>query len=279
MAATEGIVTNNYTLGRGEISFARFVTGTQTPKGFRYIGNTPEFSLTIEQEVLDHFNSDHGIREKDESIALQVNRSGTFTTDNIDIKNVAIFFFGEEEVVTEAGATITAEEVNDVEQGLYYQLGISTTRPAGAKGLVAGGDTDSNSGGAFTVVENDSNSAGNTEFVYGTDYTVDPETGRLYVIVGGGIADGTDLQVTYTIRPSTYNRILSGSEPVEGAMQFIAFNPVGDDIDYFFPWIKVSPNGDYALKSDEWNVIPFQVEILKPTSYAAIYALGRPAYA
>jgi len=278
MAAAQGIVTNNYTLGRGEVHFARFVTGTQTPKGFRYIGNTPEFSLTIEQEVLDHFDSDHGIREKDESIALQVNRSGTFTTDNIDIANVAMFFFGEEETVTEAGAVITAEEVNDVEQGLYYQLGISAARPAGAKGLIAYDADDSNSAGVFTVVENDSNSAGNTAYVYGTDYTIDAETGRLYIVVGGGIAEGTDLQVSYTIRASSYTRVLSGSEPVEGAMQFIAFNPVGDDIDYFFPWIKVSPNGDYALKSDEWNVIPFQVEILKRTSFSAIYASGRPVY-
>lgn len=277
MAAEQGIVTNNYTLGRGEVHFARFQGTTQNPKGFRYIGNTPEFSLTIEQEVLDHFNSDHGIREKDESIALQVNRSGTFTTDNIDIANVAMFFFGEEETVTEVGGAISGEEVSDVEQGLYYQLGISASRPAGAKGLV-GAEDDSNSSGAFTVTENDSNSAGGTPFVYGTDYTVDAETGRLYIVVGGGIADGTDLLVSYTIKASTFSRVISGSEPVEGAMQFIAFNPVGDDIDYYFPWIKVSPNGDYALKSDEWNVIPFNVEILKRTSFAAIYAHGRPAY-
>lgn len=278
MAAEQGIVTNNYTLGRGEVHFARFRTGTQIPKGFRYIGNTPEFSLTIEQEVLDHFNSDHGIREKDESIALQVNRSGTFTTDNINIANVAMFFFGEEEEVGEVGGAVVGEQVLEVEQGLYYQLGISASRPAGAKGLV-GAEDDSNSAGAFSVHEDDSNSGGGTGYNLGTDYTFDPETGRLYIVVGGGIADGTSLLVNYIVKASTYSRVVSGSEPVEGAMQFIAFNPVGDDIDYYFPWIKVSPNGDYALKSDEWNVIPFQVEVLKRTTFAAIYAHGRPVYA
>ena len=273
--ATQASTSNNYTLGRGEIHFARFFANTQNPKGERYIGNTPEFSLTIEQEVLDHFSSDHGIREKDESIALQVNRSGTFTTDNVNIANVAMFFFGEEEEVVEAGGAVT-EVLTSVEQGLYYQLGISANRPAGAKGLI--GDTDdSNSGGAFTVELDDSNST--TAYGLNVDYTIDHELGRLYIVPGGAIVDGSNLSVAFTIRASTFDRVISGSEPVEGAMRFIAFNPVGNDIDYYFPWVKISPNGDYALKSDEWNVIPFNVEILKRSDRSAIYADQRPVYA
>ena len=68
---------NQYVLGRGEIDFSRFRTGGQDPEGFRYIGNTPEFNLTIESENLDHFNSDRGVNEKDASIVLTTNRSGS----------------------------------------------------------------------------------------------------------------------------------------------------------------------------------------------------------
>lgn len=276
--ATQATDTQAYALGRGEVRFARFITGTQNPKGFRYIGNTPEFNLTIEQEVLDHFSSDHGIREKDESVALQVNRTGSFTTDNIVPDNVALFFFGEKTTVTEAGGAQTPEVIADVEQGLYYQLGISTTRPAGAKGLVGETD-DSNSAGAFRVYENDSNSGGGgADFINGTDYTIDYEQGMLYIVPGGGIADTTDIVVSYSIKASTYSRVISGSQPVEGAMKYTAFNPVGTQIDYFFPWVKVSPNGDYALKSDEWQTIPFTIEILKRSTAEAIYADGRPAF-
>jgi len=284
--AVQSVGNENYTLGRGEVHFARFVGATQEPAGERYIGNTPELSLTIEQEVLDHFNSDHGIREKDESIALQVNRTGSFTTDNIKPPNVALFFFGTESTVTEVGETVVDETILAVEQGLTYQLGISTTRPAGAKGIV--GDTDdSNSAGAFTVqAYNDSNSilpgsdsnSGNASYVAVTDYVLDPELGRLYIVPGGGIADGASLVVNYTIKASTFSRVISGSQPVEGAMRFIAFNPTGDDIDYYFPWVKVSPNGDYALKSDQWQTIPFNLEILKRSDREAIYADGRPAF-
>lgn len=274
--ANQAPITNNYTLGRGEVFFARFVGNTQNPAGERYIGNTPELSLTIEQEVLDHFSSDHGIREKDESIALQVNRTGSLTTDNINVENVALFFFGDTFEVEEAGGA-AVDNFEAVQQGLHYQLGVSASRPAGAKGIV--GTEDSNSTGKPVVyVSGDSNSAADA-FVEGTDYTIDAQLGRLYVVPGGGITDGDNLTVEYTIRASTFTRVISGSQPVEGAMRFIAFNPTGDDIDYYFPWVKISPNGDYALKSDEWQTIPFSIEVLKRGDRDAIYADGRPAFA
>lgn len=270
--ANQASINNNYTLGRGEVFFARFIDDNKTAGGERYIGNTPELSLTIEQEVLDHFSSDHGIREKDESIALQVNRTGTMSTDNINTDNVALFFFGEASQVSEAGGVVN-EVLQAVEQGLHYQLGVSANRPAGAKGI--SGAEDSNSVQAV-VVEGDSNSG---PYIEGTDYTIDTELGRLFVVEGGGIANGSNLDVTFTVRESTYSRVISGSQPVEGAMRFIAFNPTGDDIDYYFPWVKISPNGDYALKSDEWQTIPFNIEVLKRSDREAIYADGRPAFA
>lgn len=287
MTAKQATKAQNYTLGRGEVHFARFQTNSQSPKGEYYIGNTPELSLTIEQEVLDHFSSDHGIREKDESIALQVNRTGSFTTDNVEPHNIALFFFGDSSEITEIGGLI-GEAFEDVEQGKYYQVGISAARPAGARGFIGDADSDSNSGGAYFVrpysdsnsVENvtDSNSGVAAAFVQGTDYTFDPETGRIYIMPGGGIADGVNISFEGTIKPSTFTRVISGSQPVEGAMRYIAFNPNGDDIDYYFPWVKISPNGDYALKSDEWQTIPFNIEILKRSDREAIYADQRPAY-
>ena len=44
------------------------------------------------------------------------------------------------------------------------------------------------------------------------------------------------------------------------------------------PYVKISPNGDYALKGDEWQQIPFNIEILKKTGFEALYSDGR-AYA
>ena len=54
--------TQKYTLGRGEVFFNKFKPGTNIGEGERYLGNTPEYSLTNDVETLDHFNSDRGLR-------------------------------------------------------------------------------------------------------------------------------------------------------------------------------------------------------------------------
>lgn len=380
--AVEG---QNYTLGRGKVYLARFAPGTQTPLGFRYIGNTPEFSLTIESENLDHFSSDSGIREKDDSVPLEVTRSGTLTTDSIKPENVAFFFFGESEIITQLGVGATTEALADVQQGYDYWLGVSAENPSGYRGLdpnyfsiaSAGavkatgaltfsgtgsdGDTvtvgtrvytfravpalaneidigatlalsatnliaaingDAGAGtlygtgtqahslvtaltggaGVVNVTAKTGGTGGNaiattdsgtgaswasatltggtgTGYAVTTDYTVDVATGRISIVAGGGIAEGADVTVSFAVLGSTRDRVVSGATPVEGALRFVADNPKGADFDYYLPYIKITPNGDYALKGDEWQQIPFTLEALKPSDgREAIYMDGRPAY-
>ncbi len=253
---------NNYTLGRGQVHFARFKVGTQTPDGFFYIGNTPEFSLTIESETLDHYSSDEGIREKDDSVPLEVNRTGSLTTDNIDPKNVALFFFGSDSTVTQASVVLDTEVLTTIKAGHSYKLGVTGANPAGYFGIDATG---------FDVA------AGATPLVVDVDYTVDLLSGIITFLEGSAIAvDGVDIDVTYAVAGSTRERVISGSEPVEGAMMYITKNPKGSDAVFFMPYVKITPNGDYALKGDEWQQIPLALEILKPTVGEAIYRDGTP---
>lgn len=254
---------NNYTLGRGELHFASFLTATDTPGGERYIGNSPEVSFTIETENLDHFNSDHGVREKDESIPLQTNRTGAFTTDNVSPENLALFFLGSSTALAVVGATVTDESITGVQPGLHYQLGRTANDPVGARGL------DDSSPPSVT------DDPMTTTYVEGTDYTIDLALGRITILEGGGIAADDDILVTYTTLSSTRPRIISGSKPVEGALHYIADNPAGENFDVYFPWVKLTPNGDYNLKGDEWQTIPFNIEILKQSGKEAVYIDGR----
>lgn len=261
------MATKNYTLGRGKVHFSRFKTGTQVPAGFFYIGNTPEFNLTIESETLDHFSSDEGIREKDDSVPLEVTRTGSLITDNIDPKNVALFFFGEEVVVTQADVASSTETLEDIKAGHSYKLGVTTNNPTGYFGIDPTG---------FEVEVSPAGAA----LVAGTDYEMNFDTGIISFLDTSAVAvDGVDIDVTFAVREHTRDRVLSGSEPVEGAMMYIAFNPKGKNFDYYLPYVKITPNGDYALKGDEWQQIPFTIEALKPTSGEAIYMDGRPVYA
>lgn len=377
----------NYTLGRGKLSFSRFRTGTQNPAGFLYIGNSPEFNLTIESEVLDHFSSDEGIREKDDSIPLQVNRTGTFSTDNINPQNVALFFFGDNSVVTTIAAASLTETITDVHLGMQYKLGQTANNPTGYFGLDATAITISATGGApvkatgtvtfsgtgaaddtitvagvayvmkavpasahqvdigvdaatsaanlsaainagagsgsaygagtvanpsvtatvagavVTVHAKTAGTAGNaitlaksgtdiavsgavlsggtgSSFVVGDDYTVNADFGTITILEGGAIVEGDDIDVAFAVKGSTRDRVISGTTSVEGALMYEATNPKGPKYNYYMPYVKISPNGDYALKGDEWQVIPFTLDIQKPASGgAAILVDGLPKYA
>lgn len=375
----------NYTVGRGKIYFARFKPGTQIPAGYRYMGNSPEFNMSIESEDLDHFSSDYGIREKDDSVPLQVTRTGSMVTDNINPDNISLFFFGEKLNVVQVLATGESETLTDIVPGRMYKLGVTTARPAGYAGISPGGfnafltgaslvaatgtltfagtgtegdtitigdqtytlravptdpfdvdigataaDTAANivaaimagagagttygtgtirhpdvsasaSSAVVTVTARVTGTAGNaiattddgtgasfgaahlsggtgTSYIEGIDYTMDYDTGLLFVVEGGAIAEGSSLDLSYTVLGSTRERVISGARPVEGAMMYVSANPKGKQLHWFLPWVKITPNGDYALKGDEWQQIPFNIEALKPNGKEALYIDGAPVY-
>lgn len=260
------MASNNYTLGRGKVYLARYLNGVALP-AFRYIGNTPEFNLTIESEELDHYSSDEGIREKDDSVPLEVNRTGSLITDEIAPDNVALFFFGEASTVTQATVASATETFTSIEAGRSYKLGVTPSNPAGYFGIAAAGfSVDLNPGpGALAAT---------------TDYVMDFDNGFITFVADSAVAvDGEDIDVTYAVAASTRSRVISGSEPVEAALRYITKNPKGPDVHFFMPYIKLTPNGDFALKGDEWQQLPLSLEILKPDAGEAIYRDGKPVYA
>ena len=252
------------TLGRGKLYFDKFAPGTKTRTGERYIGNTPEFNLNSESETLDHFNSDEGVRVKDDSVLLQLDRGGSFITDVISVENMALFLLGNNSVLAQASATAQQYNIADVEPGMYYQIGQDASNPTGFRSL------------SNVTVQNDAS----TPVVYtiNTDYTIDLVRGRLYIVPGGAIASGTNLEVMHDRAAVSRSRVVTAaSATVEGALRFVAANPKGDNIDFYMPYVQLAPNGDFALKGDEWQQLPFNVEILKLNdSTESIYADGQP---
>lgn len=251
---------NNYTLGRGEVHFGQFKPTTQIPRGERYLGNTPELGFTAEQENLDHYSSDRGVRIKDESVLLQLDYAGSFITDNVSPDNIAAFFLGDALTTTVVAATGVAFTLSDIEQGLSYQLGTTDSTPSGARKI-----------SAFTITTPPA-------CVAGVDYVVDLELGRVTVLEGSTkLTEGLASVIgTYNVEASTRNRVISKANTIEGSLRYIAKNPAGDNIDYFMPWVKLTPNGDFQLKGDEWQQLPFTLEILKKGSLESIYMDGRP---
>lgn len=152
--------------------------------------------------------------------------------------------------VTVSGATLAGganiEEVfTNVELGRWLQLGKGTATPQGVRGV-----------GSVSI-------AG----VAATSYTVEEATGRVLIhsdapdVVAGG-----NLTVSYGVKPQTETVVISKGESIEGELQFIADNPVGANDDYYWPYVRLTPDGDFSLKSDEWQTINWNFEILKRDS-------------
>ena len=235
-------VTNTpLTLGRGQILLARSpAAGILATRGFRYIGNTPGFSINFEESKLDHYSSDQGIKEKDESITIEVNRAGSLETDRVSPSNLALFFLGSASALTQVSALAIVENFEDeVEIGAFLQLGKSSLNITGARGVDV--TTVTNTGAVVTYTE-------------GVDYAVHANQGMIEILPTTTMTELAEIIVTYDLVAETRNRIISGN----------------------MPRVRLSANGDFTLKSDEWQTLPFSIEILKLAQYEAVYVDGEP---
>lgn len=248
----------NYTLGRGRLYF-------DDGDGERYIGNTPEFNLSTSTEFLEHYNADEGLRNRDRNIVVQIDYSGSLTTDHISPENLAMLFMGEAATLTQAELTGETDTFDEGKAYHWYQLGTDDANPAG-KRMVSNVSVSADPDGTATSA---------TE---GDDYELDAERGRLQVLEGGAL-DGVDFEVTYDVDEATRSQVVSGAKQVTGKLRFVSANPegAGEQRDYFMPAVTLSANGDFALKAEQdWQAIPFSLEIAKTENAEAIYADGLP---
>lgn len=86
--------TDNYIIGKGILQFDRF-DDDGLPTGLRDLGNCVNFSLTPEEETLEHYSSREGIKTLDKEVTLTRKMKGKFTLDEYDKENLRLALFGE----------------------------------------------------------------------------------------------------------------------------------------------------------------------------------------
>jgi hypothetical protein len=234
--------TRDYTIGRGRLYFDKFVEGTTTPTGERYLGNSPSLTLTSAYQDLPHYTSDFAVREMDDNFTLQTDRSGNFTIDNASIENLGLMFGSDAVPETGAAATASSETFADVKLGYYYQLGVTADTADG--------------GGAVTNVVVTKAAAAVTE---AGNYTVDLANGRVYIL-----EDATAIDTGDDAAASTSTLVIEEGEQIEGSLRFIADNPKGANKNYFWPYVRLQPSGDFAVKGEQWQLLTFQFAVLTP---------------
>ncbi len=253
---------SNLAIGKGELWFAPYKPGTQTPDGFYFVGNCPELTLNREADMLDHYDSTKGFRRKDEQITIESRMTGSISCDDVRPQTAALFLMGQEVTLTVASATGLSTVIVGARKGRTYQLGETASQPSGARKI--------------TNVEVSLTSTPATVYVAGTDYTVDLDLGLLTILSGGAITENAGLTVEFDQAVHTRQQVIASDNEAQGALKYISYNPIGLKLDYFLPWVKVRPNGDISLISEEWMTIPLNVEALYKGDLSLCYLDGRP---
>lgn len=174
----------------------------------------------------------------------QVNLGGTATLTAQAVKTYINDHPDETQIIASGSSTtITLTAMTAGTWGNAVTLARSGSYPA-----LSGSELSSGTDGAAIP------SAGN--------WSVDLAHGRLYIEEDGQIAADDEIAVTYNITGHTQSIVVSEDVQIEGALRFIADNPEGPDRDYFFPRVKLSPDGDFALKGDSWLTMSFRAEVL-----------------
>ena len=177
MAITSDLGGKNYVLGRGRLYFDRFtptqvaagISASTRGEGETYFGNTPDLSMTASEDTLDHFDSDQGVRTKDDSVSLQLDRTGSFTTDNISKENLALYFLSDGATsVVQVSALAATFEIKAARPGKFYQIGAGPSLPAGVRN-VSNVSVDKGVGYA-------------TDVPAAANWEIDEATGRIYIL-------------------------------------------------------------------------------------------------
>lgn len=259
----------NLVLGKGKIFFDRFadnieITSSTKGEGERYLGNTPEITFSTSTEKLDHFSAEGGIRQKDDSVQLSLDRTGRITCDNINGENLALLFLGDVSLLTQASATDQTYLTGAVKKGRWYQIGASSANVTGVRNV---SNVVVKKGSGFTTTVTQSG-----------NYTVDATLGRIFIEGDAvGISDADELQITYDVAAVTREQVISSSNSIRGSLHYIADNPKGVNRDLYIPYLELAPDGDFALKGEDWQTMSFTMEILKKADgIESMYLDGRP---
>lgn len=258
--------TKNIVLGSGYIYFDEFDADGNL-QGERYLAETPGFSLSITTENVEDYTSDGQTAEKQLDVATKTVRDAKLTLKDMSLENYAIFVIGTLSTITTTAGAVTADPINGgrgVKQGHWYQLGVDAVNmPTGVRDITG------------LVIKD-----GATPMTLTTDYIAHLETGRIYIVRGGGIADDTVLTADYNEQNRSWSQVASNDlGPKKGAVRYVAANTAGTNRDLYLPSSVLKPDGEVQFKSrDTVQQMGFGLSVQKPNDgRAAVYLNGRAA--
>jgi len=86
------------------------------------------------------------------------------------------------------------------------------------------------------------------------------DNGNLALWFGGNATDALPSDAPADIGSAL---VIGRQDTIFGALTFEADNPVGDNKNYWFPYVNLTPSGNLALKGDTWQTMSYTAEALK----------------
>lgn len=247
--------TTDIVLGRGILYVADLnpTTGLPADGGWEDMGSVIEVNETITTEKFEHFNSRTGFKTKDISIISSREMGISFTCESQTAQNLARFQLGiASRAQTNAAVAGFTEHTayNNVVLGRWYDVVSST----GARAY--------NINNTDLVVEK--SGAPDVLLVEGTDYTVDEEMGRIFLLstaVNIAAGDEMDMTLAAAAGAGTVDKV-AGMMASSGfvALKFIGENPINSSKrqEVLYHKVQLTPSGDRALISDEAGTMAFE---------------------
>lgn len=227
---------NNIVLGSGEVFLALF-DSNGVRGGFRRLGETPGFSISITTERTVVQGSDRSTRYKLVDKVIEVERSGSVAVRDISPENRALWAGGEAGTVDQVVAAGETDDIANVVPGLWYLIGASSTQITGVRNITSVSVADTGT---------------SSPFVEGADYELDLVRGRIYIVDGGGISAGDNITVTYDVPANSRSQVVTTDQASrKAALHFVADNSEGENADLLLPYIEIGPDGEMGWKDLE----------------------------
>ena len=239
--------TKNYQLGRGVVYFNPLDPSTGIAKGEVDLGNAPAFSLNTEIEELEHFSSRAGLRVVDKKVTLSLKLIGSFTLDEINVRNLAFAFLGDEATTVQGSGSATDEPLTVDLTDAWYKLEYRNIDP----------DSES--------VEPD---GGGAPYVKGTDYEMDYTTGRILILASGNISSTDELDIDYDYQAITGMETvqLAKNTKVEGLLRFIGNPATGVTFEGVWWKVTLSLAGEVGFITEaDWATMEYEFEVQSDT--------------
>lgn len=236
---------NNVLLGRGVLYFDRF-TKTGQPTGERHLGNMDTFTINTEDEVKQLYESMTAAAGLYKEVTIKRTVTGAAKGYELDPENVSLQLMGDlGSLVQTTGTVVDLTLTPSSKKGRYYSV-------------------EKRNISAVVVKE------GSTTYVLGVDYAVDAKTGRVKVLSGGSIEDGSALTVSCSYAATTLQTVEGATAgTVEGRLRFVGDPTCGPAVEVEVFRVKVTPNGELGFLSDDWGTLSLKFSVLTDSSRPA----------